>query len=444
MTLSVSGDSITFPDLSTQLTAPSGFGFKNRLINGSMMTDQRNAFAAKTIVAAAALAYTADRWYGYCTGANVTGQVVAGSLKNRKRYQFTGAASVTAIRFGQRIEAINSFDLNNGNINVSVDLANSLLTTVTWTLNRATTTDDTFGSIASPTVTQVATGTFTVTPTLTRYDTAIAIPAAATTGLELVFSVGAQTSGTWTIGDVQLAAGSVATAFDVRSVGQELTLCQRYYEKSYAPTVTPGSAVSPNTQHVFSALPAINNTFTYGVILFSVLKRAAPTVVIFNAAGVTGRSNNDSGTSYGASTAVPGAAHEARFHVNNGSGATLSVSFGTASIHWTATAALSILYKLNKNSTSVTCLSDNASIPADEANTDYAAYLQWLSEGNVPEPADISPAPSYQELRAAAYPPFSDYLDGIVKGSAEQVQEYVDACLAVKERFPKPANGDIA
>jgi hypothetical protein len=101
------------------------------------------------------------------------------------------------------------------------------------------------------------------------------------------------------------------------------------------------------------------------------------------------------------------------------------------------------MYKLT-TSPSITRLSDGASIPADPANTDYAAYLQWLSEGNVPEPAYIPPAPSYQELRAAAYPPFSDYLDGVVKGSAEQVQEYVDACLAVKERFPKPANGDIA
>jgi len=95
------------------------------------------------------------------------------------------------------------------------------------------------------------------------------------------------------------------------------------------------------------------------------------------------------------------------------------------------------MYKLT-TSPSITRLSDNASIPADKANTDYAAYLQWFSEGNTPEPADIPPAPTYQELRAAAYPPFSDYLDGIVKGSAEQVQEYVDACLAVKERFPKP------
>jgi len=33
-------------------------------------------------------------------------------------------------------------------------------------------------------------------------------------------------------------------------------------------------------------------------------------------------------------------------------------------------------------------LSDNAFIPFDEANTDYAEYLEWLAEGNTPLPAD--------------------------------------------------------
>jgi hypothetical protein len=33
-------------------------------------------------------------------------------------------------------------------------------------------------------------------------------------------------------------------------------------------------------------------------------------------------------------------------------------------------------------------LSDNASIPMDEANTCYQQYLKWISEGNTPLPAD--------------------------------------------------------
>lgn len=36
-------------------------------------------------------------------------------------------------------------------------------------------------------------------------------------------------------------------------------------------------------------------------------------------------------------------------------------------------------------------LSDGAYIPADPANTDYAAYQQWLWDGNIPEPAPIPP-----------------------------------------------------
>jgi len=210
-------------------------GTRNRIINGAMAVDQRNVGAAQTFTAAAALAYSVDRWYGYCTGANVSGQRVQGATVGQYRYQITGAASVTGIGFGQRIEQLNSADLAGTTATLSVDLANSVLTSVTWTAYYATTAD-TFGTLASPTRTQIATGTFTVNSTVTRYSTQISIPSAATTGIEIVFTVGAQTSGTWTIGDVQLERGSVATPFERRSFGQELALCERYY---LAGTSTP-------------------------------------------------------------------------------------------------------------------------------------------------------------------------------------------------------------
>ena len=223
----------------------------NRVINGAMAIDQRNAGASQTITAGAALAYTVDRWYAYCTGANVTGQRITGSANNQYAYRFTGAASVTGIGFGQRIEAANSFDLAGSTVTLGVDLANSVLTSVTWTVYYANT-SDTFGTLASPTRTQISTGTFTVNSTLSRYSTQIFIPSAATTGIEIVFSVGAQTSGTWTIDNVQLEAGPLATPFERRLVGLELLLCQRYFVSINGAT---GSGSELNTSAAYIKLP---------------------------------------------------------------------------------------------------------------------------------------------------------------------------------------------
>jgi hypothetical protein len=214
-------------NISTNTTQLGQISGKNRLINGGFKVDQRNSGAAQTIVAGAALAYTVDRWYAYCTGANVTGQRVAGSGRSQYRYQFTGVAGCTGIGFAQRIEAANSYDLNGETATLSVDLANSLLGTVTWTAYYANTADA-FGTLAAPTRTQIATGTFNVTNAVTRYSTQIAIPAAATTGIEIVLSVGAQTSGTWTIGEPQLEHGSIATEVDRPILSDVLQYCQRY------------------------------------------------------------------------------------------------------------------------------------------------------------------------------------------------------------------------
>jgi hypothetical protein len=301
MTLAISGT--TGITLAGQFDSASTFGWRNRIINGGMVIDQRNAGASQTFTAAAALAYSVDRWYGYCTGANVTGQQVAGSGAVQNRYRFTGAASVTAVGFGQRIEQKNSYDLAGSTCTLSADLAiSATLTTVTWIAYYATTTADTFGSLASPTVTQIATGTFTVSSTVTNFSANISIPAAATTGIQILFTVGALTAGlTWTIGNVQLEKGSTATSFDFRSYGTELALCQRYFQ-SYNGDGGAVKAVMP-----YQSAASTNELDAYMVL--PVRMRSAPTAAISNLTaydGNTAAASLTSITSYNNTSSIFG------------------------------------------------------------------------------------------------------------------------------------------
>jgi hypothetical protein len=211
---------------------------RNKIINGGMAVDQRNSGASQSISNVGGFTnYCVDRWYVITTGGSVTGQRVAGSGINQYRYQITGGSGVTAVNFGQRIESINCYDFNGGTAYLSVDLANTLFTTVTWSVYYANTTDS-FGTATIPTRTLIATGTFTVSSTVANYGTSISIPAAATTGIEVVFSVGAQTSGTYTIGNVQLEAGNFPTPFERLSYGQTLMLCQRYLQSVISTNTT--------------------------------------------------------------------------------------------------------------------------------------------------------------------------------------------------------------
>jgi len=254
--------------------------YKNRLINGQMQVAQRGTSGTSgAAVPTTAPTYpSVDRWYAYATGATVTVAQVAGTGAIKNNLQVSGAVSVTAVGVGQRIEQLNCYDLAGSTCTLSVNMSNSLLTTVTWTASYATSANTWSAK------TQIATGTFTVTSTLTNYSAQISVPAAATTGIEILFTVGAQTSGTWVIGNAQFEKSSIATTFDYRPYGTELALCQRYvrllptssggnligqcYSTTQTVIVSPGvlmratPALSTNSSHTVSNAAGANVSVT--------------------------------------------------------------------------------------------------------------------------------------------------------------------------------------
>jgi len=71
----------------------------------------------------------------------------------------------------------------------------------------------------------------------------------------------------------------------------------------------------------------------------------------------------------------------------------------------------------------------------------------WTDARAIPTEAEIAAeivnimagisANAYKGKRSAEYPPMADYLDAVAKGDAVQQQAYIDACLAIKLKYPK-------
>jgi hypothetical protein len=111
------------------------------------------------------------------------------------------------------------------------------------------------------------------------------------------------TSGaTFYITGVQLEPGTVATPFERRSYGQELALCQRYYEQSFDGT---NPASSPGGIMAFNANGGTNTASLQA--MFKVTKRATPTVTVFsNATGTSGVIRDNSGADRAATVQLVG------------------------------------------------------------------------------------------------------------------------------------------
>ena len=64
---------------------------------------------------------------------------------------------------------------------------------------------------------------------------------------------------------------------------------------------------------------------------------------------------------------------------------------------------------------------------------EYVQITDEQAEALRPQPAELT----YAQKRAAEYPPYTNYLDGVVKGDQAQIDKYIADCQAVKAKYPK-------
>ena len=263
-TVAVATSGITYGDASVQTTAPSGFGFKNRIINGAMMIDQRNA-GGSVPVSTTSSTYSVDRWMSQNTQASkVTLQQNAGAVTPPVGFaNYAGITSNSAYTvlssdfflYSQAIEANNFADFGWGGSNASAAtlsfwVRSSLTGTFggslengtdrsfpfSFTINAANTWEQKTISISAPAAGGTW-GTGNGIGVYVRFGLGVGSTYSGTAGSwasSRYFSTTGATSvvgtsgATFYITGVQLEKGSTATSFDYRPYGTELALCQRY------------------------------------------------------------------------------------------------------------------------------------------------------------------------------------------------------------------------
>ena len=270
MTVSISGTGgVTFNDSSVQDTAATGFGFKNRIINGAMVIAQRGTTAVTT-----SAAFPVDRFSTVnATDGTFSAQQVSdapsGFINSLKWTTTAADASLSAAQYTstlQFIEGLNVTDLAWGTASAAtVTLSFWVKSSITGTFS---------GALANSAYDRSYPFNYTISVASTWEQKTITIAGDTSgtwlttngIGIRLYMSLGAgsdftgtanawgasgrtaSTTGTasvigtlnatWQITGVQLEKGSTATSFDYRPYGTELALCQRYY---YRFTATAGT-----------------------------------------------------------------------------------------------------------------------------------------------------------------------------------------------------------
>jgi hypothetical protein len=309
MPIAVSGSNIVFADGSSMA---SGFtGFRNRIINGAMVIDQRNAGSSTTPTDGGT--YNIDRWQTSLTQASkFSVQRNAGSVTPPAGFtNYLGITSLSAYTVGssdffmlnQAIEGFTMADLNFGTVNAkTVTLSFWVRSSLTGTFGGAINNEDnsrgypfsyTISSAntweqKSITVPGDTSGTW-IGATNGRWGyvrfglgvgTTNSTTAGAWAGANYFSATGATsvvgTNGaTFYITGVQLEAGTTSSSFEYRPYGTELALCQRYYWKkdgsvTYG-TIGAGVAQSTSLVKISVEYPVTMRgqpTFSYGGTMY--------------------------------------------------------------------------------------------------------------------------------------------------------------------------------